>query len=111
MATNKNQMSIINEDDIKKALEEFKSDYKENKEKYIERNVKVEDVVSLTESFSGKDAFLATTVIILVMAAIPPREFLALMKAAKVITKVKLFEVLKGVLKKDIEDICNDINN
>lgn len=99
MATNKNQMSIISEEGIKKALEAFKSAYKENKEKYEEENVKVEDVVSLTESFSGKNAFLVTTVIISVMIAMPPREFLALMETTKSITKAKLLEALKGILK------------
>ena len=111
MATNKNQMSIISEEGIKEALEAFKSAYKKNKEKYEEENVKVEDVVSLTESFSGKNAFLVTTVIISVMIAMPPREFLALMETAKSITKAKLFEALKGILKKGVEDADNDINN
>ena len=111
MATNKNQMSIISEEGIKKALEAFKSAYKENKEKYEEGNVKVEDVVSLTESFSGKDALLVTIVIISVMVAMPPREFLALMETAKAITKAKLIEALRGALKKDIENADNDINN
>ncbi len=96
MATNKNQMFIISEEGIKKTVETFKSAYKKNKEKYVEENVKVEDVVSLTESFSGKNALLATTVIISVMTAIPPREFLALMETAKAITKVKLIEALRG---------------
>ena len=103
MATNKeNQMSIINEEGIKKALEAFKSAYKKNKEKYEEKNVKVEDVVSLTERFSGKNAFLATTVILSVMIAMPPREFLGLMETAKSITKVKLLKALKGILKKGV---------
>ena len=75
MATNKNQISIISEEGIKKALEAFKSSYKENKKQYEEVNVKIEDVVNLTENFSGKNAFLATTVIISVMVAMPPREF------------------------------------
>ena len=111
MATNKNQMSIISEEGIKKALEAFKSAYKKNKEKYIEENVKVEDVVNLTESFSGKNTLLVSTVIISVMVAMPPREFLALMETAKSITKAKLIEALKGTLKKDVEDADNDINN
>ena len=111
MATNKNQMSIISEEGIKKALEAFKSAYKKNKEQYEEENVKVEDVVNLTENFSGKNALLATTVIISVMVAMPPREFLALMETAKSITKAKLLEALKGILKKDIEDAANNINN
>ena len=110
MATNKNQMSIISEEGIKKALEAFKSAYKKNKEKYEEENVKVEDVVNLTENFSGKNAFLVTTVIISVMVAMPPREFLALMETAKSITKIKLLESLKGILK-GVEDADNDINN
>ena len=111
MATNKNQMSIISEEGIKKALESFKSAYKENKEEYIKENIKVEDVVNLTENFSGKNILLATTVIISVMVAMPPREFLALMEIAKSITKAKLFEALTGILKKDIEDAANNINN
>lgn len=111
MATNKNQMSIINEEGIKKALEVFKSAYKKNKEKYEEENVKVEDVVNLTENFSGKNALLATTVIISVMVAMPPREFLALMETAKSITKAKLLEALKGIPKEGVEDADNDINN
>ena len=111
MATNKNQMSIISEEGIKKALESFKSAYKENNEEYIKENIKVEDVVNLTENFSGKNVLLVTTVILSVMVAMPPREFLALMETAKSITKAKLLEALKGILKKDIEDVCNDINN
>ena len=51
MATNKNQMSIISEEGIKKALETFKSAYKENKDKYEEENIKVEDVVKSSSSF------------------------------------------------------------
>ena len=111
MATSKNQMSIISKEGIKKALEAFKSAYKENKEKYEEENVKVEDVVNLTENFSGKNALLATTVIISVMVAMPPREFLALMETAKSITKSKLLEALKGTLKENMGDIENANNN
>lgn len=111
MTTNKNQMSIISEEGIKKALEAFKSVYKENREKYEEENVKVEDVVSLAESFSGKNALLVATAIISVMVAMPPREFLTLMETAKSITKIKLFEALKGILKKNVEDIKNANNN
>lgn len=111
MATNKNQMSIINEEGIKKALEAFKSAYKKNKEKYVEENVKIEDVVNLTKGFSGKSALLVSTVIISVMIAMPPREFLALMETAKSITKVKLLEALKGILKENMEDIENANNN
>ena len=111
MATNKNQMSIISEEGIKKALESFKSVYKENREKYEEENVKVEDVVNLTESFSGKNALLAATVIISVMTAMPLKEFLALMDTAKSISKAKLIEVMKEVLKEGVEDADNDINN
>ena len=79
--------------------------------KYEEENVKVEDVVNLTENFSGKNAILATTVIISVMVAMPPREFLALMETAKSITKAKLLEALKGILKENMEDIENANNN
>ena len=71
MATNKNQMHIISEKDIKKALEAFKSAYERNKEKYIEESIKVEDVVSLIKGFSGKNTLLAATVIISVMIAMP----------------------------------------
>ena len=111
MATNKNQMSIINEEDIKKALEAFKSAYKKNKKQYEEENVKIEDVVNLTKGFSGKGTALATMVIVSVMIAMPPKGFIALMDTAKSITKAKLLEALKGILKKGVEDADNDINN
>ena len=82
MATNKeNQMTIINGENIKKALKAFEASYRKNKEKYEEENVKIEDVVNLTKGFSGKSALLATTVIISVMIAMPPKEFMALMEA------------------------------
>ena len=92
-------------------LESFKSVYKENREKYEEENVKVEDVVNLTENFSGKNTLLAATVIISVMTAMPLKEFLILMKTAKSITKAKLSKALMGILKKGVEDADNDINN
>ena len=96
MATNKkNQMSIINEEGIKRALEAFKSSYKENKKQYEEENVKIEDVVNLTKGFSGKSALFATTVILSIMIAMPPKAFMALMETAKSVTKAKLLEALK----------------
>ena len=112
MATNKNQMSIINEEDIKKALETFKSSYKENKKQYEEKNVKIEDVVNLTKSFSGKSAILAATVIISVMIAMPPKEFVTLMDTAKPIFKAKFLEAIKEVFKEKMEKgTDNDIDN
>ena len=111
MATNKeNQMSIINEEDIKKALEAFKSAYKENKKQYEEENVKIEDVVNLTKGFSGKSALLATTVIISVMLVMPPREFMAFMDTAKLISRAKLLEAMKEVIN-GAKDTDNDIDN
>lgn len=99
MATNKkDQVSIINEEDIKKALEAFKSSYKERKEQYAENNVKIEDVVNLTEGFSGKSALFASTVILSVMIAMPPTEFIALMETVKSVFKVKFLEAMKKVL-------------
>ena len=104
MATNKkSQMSIINEEDIKKALEAFKSSYKENKKQYEEENVKIEDVVNLTKGFSGKSAILATTVIISIMIAMPPKEFMALMDTAKSIFKAKFLKAIKGILKEKVK--------
>ena len=111
MITNKNQMSIISEKGIKKALEAFKSAYKKNEEKYVEENIKVEDVVNLTKGFSGKSALLATTVIISVMIAIPPREFMALMDTAKSISRVKCLEAMKELFKDKAKDADNDIDN
>lgn len=113
MATNKkNQMSIINEEDIKKTLEEFKSAYKKNKKQYEEENIKIEDVVNLTKGFSGKSAALATTVIIFVMIAMPPREFMVLMDNAKSISKVKSLEAIKEILKEKVKKGAdNDIYN
>ena len=113
MATNKkNQMSIINEEDIKKALEAFKSVYKENKKQYEEENVKIEDVVNLTKGFSGKSALLATTVIVSVMIAMPPREFIALMDTARSISKAKFLEAIDEILKEKVKKGAdNDIYN
>ena len=113
MATNKkNQMSIINEENIKKALEAFKSAYKENKKQYEEENVKIEDVVNLTKGFSGKSALLVSTVIISVMIAMPPKEFMVLMDTAKSISKAKFIEVVKEVLKEKVKKGAdNDIDD
>ena len=111
MATNKNQMSIINEEDIKKALEAFKSSYKENKKQYEENNIKVEDVVTLTEGFSGKGTALATMVITSVMLAMPPKEFMALMDTAKSISKAKFFEAMKEILELKVKGTDNDIDH
>ena len=103
MATNKNQMSIINEEDIKKALEAFKSSYKENKKEYEEKGIKVEDVVTLAEGFSGKNAPLVTIVIVSVMVAMPPIEFMALMDTAKSVSKAKLLEVMKEIFEEKVK--------
>lgn len=114
MTTNKkNQMSIINEESIKKSLEAFKSAYKKNKERYVEENVKVEDVVSLTEGFSGKNTLLATTVIISVMLAMSPKEFVAFMDTVESISRVKLLESMQKILeeKRVKKGADNDIDN
>ena len=100
MATNKeNQMSIISEENIKKALKGFKLSYRDNIEKYEKENVKVEDVVTLSEGFSGKSTLLATTVILSVMVAMPPREFIALMETMKSLSRIKLLESMREILK------------
>ena len=113
MTTNKeNQVSIISEEDIKKALKGFKLSYRDNIEKYEKENVKVEDVVTLSEGFSGKSTLLATTVILSVMVAMPPREFIAFMEAMKSLSRIKLLESMREILKEKIEKgIDNDINN
>ncbi len=111
MTTNKNQMPIISEEDIKKALEAFKSSYKKSKEKYVKENIKVEDVVNLTKGFSGKSALLATTVILSVMIAMSPREFRALMNTAKSIYKVKYLEAMKEFLEDKAKGADNNIDN
>ena len=100
MTTNKeNQMSIISEEDIKKALKGFKLSYRDNIEKYEKENVKVEDVVTLSEGFSGKSTLLATTVILSVMVAMPPREFIALMETMKSLSRIKLLESMREIFK------------
>lgn len=113
MATNKeNQMSIINEEDIKKALKSFKSSYEENKKQYEEKGIKVEDVVTLTKEFSGKSAPLITIVIVSVMIAMPPIEFMTLMDTAKSVYKAKLLEAMKEILEKKVKkDVDNNIDN
>ena len=100
MTTNKeNQMSIISEENIKKALKGFKLSYRDNIEKYEKENVKVEDVVTLSEGFSGKSTLLATTVILSVMVAMPPREFIALMETMKSLSRIKLLESMREIFK------------
>lgn len=112
MATNKkNQTTIINGENIKKALKSFEAAYKENKEKCEELGFKFEDVVSLAESFSGKSAVLATTAIFSVLLAMSPREFMAFMNTLKQVSKVKLFEAMKEVLKGKAKGADNDIDN
>ena len=110
MATNKNQMSIINEESIEKALEAFKSAYKENKKQCEEENVKIEDVVNLTKSFSGKSAMFAITIILNIMIAMPPKEFIALMDTAKSVAKTKFLEAIKEFHKENVEDVDNNFN-
>ena len=100
MTTNKeNQMSIISEEDIKKALKGFKLSYRDNIEKYEKENVKVEDVVTLSEGFSGKSTLLATTVILSVMVAMPPKEFIALIETMKSLYRIKLLESMREIFK------------
>lgn len=111
MATNKNQIPIISEEGIKKALEAFKSAYKENKKQYEEKNIKVEDVVNLTKGFSGKSALLATTVIISIIIAMPIKEFMAFMDTAKLISKARLFDAVKEILEDKAKGADNDIDN
>lgn len=112
MATNKkNQVPTINGEDIKKALEVFKLAYKENKEKYEERECKFEDVESLTKGFSGKSALFATTVIVSIMITMPPKEFMALMGTAKSVSRIKLFEAMREVLKGNEKGADNNIDN
>ena len=113
MATNKkNQISIINEEDIKKALETFKLVYKEKKKQYEEENVKIEDVVNFTKDFSGKSTMLASIVIISVMIAMPPKEFMALMDIAKSISKAKFLEAIKEIIEEKVKKGAgNDIYN
>ena len=111
MATNKeNQMSTISEKGIKKALESFKSVYKENKKQYEEENIKIEDVVYLTKGFSGKSALFAATVILSIMIAMSPKEFMALMETTKSVYRAKLLEAIKEVID-GAKDVDNDIAN
>ena len=111
MATNKEtQMSIISEENIKKALEAFKSAYKENKKQFEEENVKIEDVVNLAKDFSGKSTLFATTVILSVMIAMHPKEFMALMETTKSVYKTKLLEAMKEVID-GAKDADNNIAN
>ena len=111
MATNKKQMSIINEEGIKKALGAFKSAYKENEEQYKRGNAKIEDVVNLTESFSGKSTLLASTVILSVMIAMPPKEFMALMDTVKKVSKAKFLEIMKEAFGGEAKGADTDIDN
>ena len=107
-----NQMPTIDDEEIKKVLKAFKLSYKKEGEKYEEENIKIEDVVNLTKGFSGKSAILATTVIISVMIAMPPKEFMALMDTVKSISKAKFLEAIKEILKEKVKKGAdNDIYN
>lgn len=108
-ADKENQMSIINDEDIKKVLRAFKLAYKEKREKYEEENIKIEDVTSLIESFSGKSINLVTIVISSIMLVIPSKDFIVLMEMAKSVAKIKFIE---SIMKKNSEEeIKKDINN
>ena len=104
MATNKNQIPIISEEGINKALEAFKSAYKKNKKQYEEENVKIEDVVNLTKGFSGKNTLLAATVIISVMIAMPLKEFMVLMNAVKSIPAKQVLKMSQEAYEAMLED-------
>lgn len=104
-----NQMSIINDEEIKKVLKAFKLSYKEKREKYEKENIKIEDVTSLIESFSGKSINLVMVVISSIMLVIPSRDFITLMEMAKSVAKIKFIE---SIMKKNSEEeIKKDINN
>ena len=104
-----NQMSTINDEDIKKVLRAVKLAYKKKGEKYEEENIKIEDVTSLVESFSGKSINLVMVVIYSIMLVIPSRNFITLMDMAKSIAKIKFIE---SIIKKNSEEgIKKDINN
>lgn len=45
------------------------------------------------------------------MLAMPPKEFMALMDTAKSISKVKLLEAMKELLKEKTKGADNDIDN
>lgn len=113
MATNKkNQISIIKDEEINKALEGFKAAYKENKKSYEKEDVKPEDVENIVKAFSNKSAIFAATVLISVMIAMPPREFMALMETAKSVSKTKFLEAMKEILgEKMKKGADNDIDN
>jgi len=108
-ADKENQMSIINEKDIKRVLETIKVAYKEKEEEYKEKNIKIEDVTSLIENFSGKSINLVTIVISSIMLTMPLRNFIVLMEMVKTVEKIKYF---KSIIKKDSkEKIKKNINN
>lgn len=86
-------MAFINKDDIKKVLKAFESTYKRRKKEYEEENVKIEDVINLTESFSEKSVPTAAIVVIAIMKVMPPREFMALMKTVKSMAEEKLLQL------------------
>ena len=99
----------INDEDIKKVLRAFKLAYKEKGEKYEGENIKIEDVTSLVESFSGKSINLVMVVISSIMLVIPSRDFITLMEMAKSVAKIKFIE---SIMKKNFEEgIKKDINN
>ena len=79
-------------------------------EEYAKGNLKIEDVVNLTKGFSGKSALFASTVILSVMIAMPPTEFIALMETVKSVFKVKFLEAMKEALLEKKNGADNDID-
>lgn len=108
-ADKENQMSIINDEDIKRVLRAFKLSYKGKREKYEEENIKIEDATSLIESFSGKSINLVMMVISSIMLIIPLKDFITLMEMAKSVSKIKFIE--STMKKNSEEEIKKDINN
>lgn len=105
MATNKkNEFSVINNEKLNIALRAFVETFKEHEEEYLERDVNVEEVKSLTKSFEGKAALTAMSTVIAVVAALPVREFLAFKETFKAIQRVKMLEAL-------MEEAANGTDN
>ena len=93
-----NQISILRDKEINKALDAFKASYESNKKKFDEINVKPKDVKNIIKAFSNKSVIFASTVIVALMIATPIMEFTAIMQTLQSMYKLKFFEETRKLI-------------
>ena len=107
MEIDKEQISIIKEEDINREIEEIKISYEKHKELCDEQNVKLEDVINTLKIFSEKSAFFAKTIIISLLSIMPLKEYTHVIKAEKEITKEKIIKTMTKIIAEAKEEEKN----